>query len=181
MPTDNPDCAEERLHYDPMTATWQLVGTAEETVRYELPGLSVDLVRVSFPTDNHRHNVWIAAGMLPTMGPSIGEYIPLGPWDGLAALEQDLTKQPIRPFLRVSIDPTATHCEGTTCDLIERLAQIDLIISEHFIASGGLAPGWYPWGFVLGSLSIMGDSCAQHQYIFTDNERHRAPVSNSKE
>jgi len=165
MPTDNPYCAEERLHYDPMTATWQLVGRAEETVRYELPGLSVDLVRVSFPADDQRRNVWIAAGLLPSMGSLASYYIPLGPWDSLADMEQALAGRPVGPLLRVSIDPTAPHCEETACDLIERLVQIDLIISEHFIASGGLAPGWYPWGFVLGSLSIMGDSCAQHQYI----------------
>lgn len=139
------DCTEQGLYLDPVSQTWQLVGLVENAVHYALPGVDVDLAQISFPAgDGGRHSVWVTAG-LQFWGNSDPAYIPLGLWADSAEWETIATANPLVHVIVDPVYPNHPH--------IQQFADSDLVISEQFIASGGQAPNWYPWGFVFGTLT----------------------------
>ncbi len=138
------DCTEQGLYLDPASQTWQLVGLVENAVHYALPGVDVDLAQISFPAgDGGRHSVWVTAGLQFRVN-SDPTYIPLGPWSTPAEWESISADHPL---VHVVVAPTHPSSK------VQQFAQSDLVISDSFIASGGNAPSWYPWGFVFGTLA----------------------------
>lgn len=160
-----PGCTdtEQGLHYEPLADAWQLVGSPEDTAHYQLPGMEVDLVRVGFPGQHNRRIAWVVAGIETTGGRLVGRYVPLGPWSNRAEFEQALTG---RPLLRVQVGPSPP-CQGDDCDILKLFEESEIVISEQFVTSGGHAPGWYPWGVVLGSLNLEGNGCAYQPNVFS--------------
>ncbi|MBT3391372.1 MAG: hypothetical protein HN413_13300 [Chloroflexi bacterium] len=150
----SPDCTEQALYLDPVSQAWQFTGQIENSAHYALPGVGVDLAQVSFPrADGGRNHVWVTTGLHFWSG-SDRDYIPLGPWSTPAEWE---SVQAAHPRVHVVVD--LAHSDPQ----VQQFAHSDLVISAQFIASGGHAPNWYPWGFVFGTLSPQ--SCEAQQSI----------------
>jgi hypothetical protein len=139
-----PACAEQALFLEPVSQTWQFVGQVVDTAQYDLPGIRVDLAQLRFPADDGGDNtVWVTAGLRFSGKADVG-YISFGPWSDRAGWQRFSAGQPL---IRVVVDPVHPNTD------VQHFAQSDLVISASFISSGGQAPGWYPWGFVFGTLA----------------------------
>jgi len=150
------------VNYDPVTQSWVFYGVPIERVRYEIPGSSIDLVRVMFMgSEGVPYKVWIAVGM--DMGV---KYLALGPWE---SPEQVRTIRLKKTLLKVFISETAgrltarvdeqgirwENCQSSEpCNYGQLFDTMHNDLSNLFIEYE-IAPGWYPWGFLFWDVEIV--------------------------
>ena len=151
------------VNFDPVTQSWYFYGVPIEQVRYEMPGTSVDLIRVMFMgSAGTPYKVWVAVGMDMHMS---AEYLALGPWK---TVEQVQTIHLREMLLRISISETIgmlmpqvdehgikwKKCDGRElCDYGQLFDTMHHDLSNLFIKYE-MAPGWYPWGFLFWDIEI---------------------------
>jgi|GEM_PF-3809364 len=153
------------VNFDPETRSWYFYGVPIEYVRYEMPGVSVDLMRILFRCQAGGYKqVWVAAGMDIISRPT---YQSRGEWTTVAQLRQTLRLR--ETLLRIYVSetegilrPEATpegidwsNCiPGEVCEYGRLFEDVHHDLSNRFIQSED-APGWYPWGFLFWDLEIM--------------------------
>ena len=154
--------AQPGVNYDPDTQSWYFYGVPIEQVRYEMPGVSVDLVRVLFMgSEGVPYKVWVAVGM--DMG---AEYLALGPWETAEQahaipLRQMLLKVYISETVGTLTPQVDKHgIEWKNCDMRELCGYGQLFDIMHNDLSNlfieyEIAPGWYPWGFLFWDVEIV--------------------------
>ena len=152
------------VNYDPDTQGWYFYGVPIEQVRYEMPGASVDLVRVLFMgSESVPYKVWVALGMDIYMD---ADYLALGPWETTEQvrairLRETLLKVYVSETvgtLHPDVDKTGiywTDCApGTVCEYARLFDTMHHDLSNLFIEHE-IAPGWYPWGFLFWDVEIV--------------------------
>ena len=152
------------VNYDPDTQSWYFYGVPIEQVRYEMPGASVDLVRVLFMgSEGVPYKAWVALGMDVYMD---ADYLALGPWE---TAEQAHAIRLREMLLKVFVSETSgtlrpvvgevgihwSDCiPGTICDYARLFDTMHNDLSNLFIEYE-MAPGWYPWGFLFWDVEIV--------------------------
>ena len=154
------------VNYDPITQSWYFYGVPIEQVRYEMPGASIELVRVMFmgsASEAVPYKVWVAVGMDMHMG---AEYLSLGPWETAEQahairLRETLLKIYVSETsgtLHPDVDETGIHwtdcIPGTVCEYARLFDTMHSDLSNLFIEYE-IAPGWYPWGFLFWDVEIV--------------------------
>ena len=158
--------AQPGVNFDPVTQSWYFYGVPIERVRYEMPGTSVDLIRVMFMgSAGIPYKVWVAVGMDMHMS---AEYLALGPWK---TVEQIQTIHLRETLLRISISETIgmlmpqvdehgikwKNCDGRDlCGYGQLFDTMHHDLSNLFIEYE-IAPGWYPWGFLFWDVEIVDE------------------------
>jgi len=152
------------VNYDPDTQSWYFYGVPIEQVRYEMPGTSVDLIRVMFMgSEGVPYMVWVAVGMDMHMS---AEYLALGPWK---SAEQAQTIHLGEMLLRISISETDgmlmpqvndygikwKNCDGRELCGYGQLFDIMHNDLSNLFIDYEIAPGWYPWGFLFWDVEII--------------------------
>jgi len=152
------------VNYDSASLTWYFYGVPIEHVRYEMPGTSVDLVRVMFMGSEGTHyKVWVAVGVDMHMS---AEYLALGPWETTEQahaipLRQMLLKVYISETVGTLTPKVDKHgIEWKNCDMRELCGYGQLFDIMHNDLSNlfidyEIAPGWYPWGFLFWDVEIV--------------------------
>jgi len=151
------------VRFDPVSESWSFYGVVDQTARYEIPAVTIDLARVTFRSRwGEYRRVWVALGVSELPGKQAG-YQPLGPWgssnDALRSVWQTAV-------VRVSVSrhgaflaPTVSawginwrDCRPEAlCRYAADLDNMHMDFSNRFIASES-APGWYPWGFLFWTI-----------------------------
>ena len=166
------------VNYDPDTQGWYFYGVPIEQVRYEMPGASVDLVRVLFMgSEGVPYKVWVALGMDMYMD---ADYLSLGPWE---TAEQAQTIRLREMLLKVYVSETVGTLtpqvnehgiQWKNCDTQELCGYGQLFDTMHHNLSNlfieyEIAPGWYPWGFLFWDVEFV----SQHKKNTPNNYQWR--------
>ncbi len=153
------------VNYDPENKSWFFYGVPVEYVRYEMPGVSVDLMRILFRSQEGGYKqVWVAAGMDILSRPT---YLSRGEWSTVEQRNQSvrLRETLLRIYvsetegvLHPQIDPEGIRWDncvsGNVCEYGELFDTVHNDLSNRFIVSED-APGWYPWGFLYWDVEIV--------------------------
>ncbi|MBC8507530.1 MAG: hypothetical protein H8D34_21905 [Chloroflexi bacterium] len=147
---------QDGINYDPVSHSWWFEGIPTEIVRYDIRGDGIDLVRVRFLADGQSRSVWVAAGIQLLAG----EFHTWGLWnnegeafDGLQ-LGQTRAHVDVGEALGAIIDAGGrvdfSGCDSLMCRYASWSEASSNDFSQRFIASNGaMAPGWYPWGYLV--------------------------------
>ncbi len=161
---------QDGLSYDPVSRSWWFEGIPTEKVRYDIRGDGIDLVRIRFLADGRPQAVWVTAGIqLMT-----GEFHTWGPWsdeseafDGLL-LGMTHVRVDVGEALGVDVDAGGgvdfSGCDSLMCRYADWSEMTSNYLSQQFITSnGGMAPGWYPWGYLAWRITPNGtvNSCSR--------------------
>jgi len=173
---------QDGINYDPSSQSWWFEGIPTEVVRYDIRGDGIDLVRVRFLADGQPQSVWVATGIQLMSG----EFHTWGPWDNeRQAFEELLLGQ---TYVRVDIGETQgaivdasgwvdfSGCDSPMCRIAEWSEMSSNDFSQRFITSNGaMAPGWYPWGYLVWRITPQGkvNSCSQMPDPLNDLEHFR--------
>ena len=151
------------LHYG--DHTWSFVGYVDEFERYDMRTMVVDLVRVHYTDEGEWRRIWVAAGVEILSPPYYGQYLGRGPWDKQDEIHTQLESgDPIRVYIQGNgvRQPIVTRdgidwndCQSMECLLGAYFAET-APLDEHFI-SGGSAPGWHPWGFLVWQIELFDE------------------------
>ena len=168
--------AQPGVNYDPDTQSWYFYGVPIEQVQYEMPGASVDLVRVLFMgSEGVPYKVWVAVGM--DMG---AEYLALGPWETaeqahVIRLREMLLKVYVSETIGTLMPQVDEHgIKWKNCDAQALCSYGQLFDTMHHNLSNlfieyEIAPGWYPWGFLFWDVEIV----SQHKRNTPNNYQWR--------
>jgi len=173
---------QDGINYDPISQSWWFDGIPTEVVRYDIRGDGINLVRVRFLTDGQLRSVWVAAGIQLMSG----EFHTWGPWDNeRQAFEELILGQ---TYFRVDISEKQgaivdaggrvdfSGCDSPMCRIADWSEASSNDFSQRFIASNGaMAPGWYPWGYLVWRITPQGkvNSCSQIPDPLNDLEHFR--------
>ena len=150
------------VRFDATRQAWDFYGVPIDHVRYEIPGASIDLVRVLFiGSHGIPYKVWVAVGI--DMG---RDYLSLGPWD---TPEQAQSIRLRETLLRIYISETEgtlhpevdeTGIRWGSCDPQAPCSYGQFFDAMHNDLSNlfieyEIAPGWYPWGFLFWDVEIV--------------------------
>ena len=153
------------VNYDPENKSWFFYGVPVEYVRYEMPGVGVDLMRILFRSQEGGYKqVWVAAGMDILSRPT---YLSRGEWSTVEQRNQSvrLRETLLRIYvsetegvLHPQIDPGGIRWDncvsGNVCEYGELFDTVHHDLSNLFIETE-TAPGWYPWGFLYWDVEIV--------------------------
>ena len=153
------------VSYDPENKSWFFYGVPVEYLRYEMPGVGVDLMRILFRSQEGGYKqVWVTAGMALTGTPV---YLSRGDWQDTRQMQQTvcLRETLLRIYvsetegvLHPQIDPEGIHWDncvsGNVCEYGELFDTVHHDLSNRFIQFED-APGWYPWGFLYWDVEIV--------------------------
>ncbi|MBC8508536.1 MAG: hypothetical protein H8D34_27070 [Chloroflexi bacterium] len=161
---------QEGINYDPVARSWWFEGIPTEKVRYDIRGDGIDLVRIRFLADGQPRAVWVAAGIqLMT-----GKYHTWGSWgdasEAFDALQLGQTRVRVDVGKALGADVDAggvvdfSGCDSLLCRYADWSEMSSNYLSQRFITSnGGMAPGWYPWGYLVWRITPQGrvNSCSR--------------------
>lgn len=146
------------VQFDPISESWSFYGVVDQTARYEIPAVTIDLARVTFRSRSGEYRrVWVALGVSELPGRQ--GYQPLGPWgnsnDALRSVWQTsvvrVSVSRHGAFLAPAVSAGGINWRDcrpeALCRYAADLDNMHMDFSNRFIASES-APGWYPWGFL---------------------------------
>ena len=157
------DQFQDGINYDPVLRSWWFEGIPTEKVRYDIRGDGIDLVRVRFLADGQPRSVWVTAGIhLMT-----GEYHTWGPWSNESEAFRELqlgqtrvhvdVNEALGAFVNAGGLVDFSGCDSLMCRYADWSEMSSNYLSQRFVASnGGMAPGWYPWGYLVWRVTPQG-------------------------
>ena len=172
---------QEGINYDPVARSWWFEGIPTEKVRYDIRGDGIDLVRIRFLADGEPRAVWVSAGIqLMT-----GEYHTWGPWSdesevfeglqlGMTHVRVDVGEA-LGPYVDAGGEVDFSGCDSLLCRYAHWSEVSNNYLSHRFITSnGGMAPGWYPWGYLVWRVTPQGkvNSCARMLHPLEEIKLH---------
>ena len=161
---------QDGINYDPVGRSWWFEGIPTEVVHYDIRGDGIDLVRVRFIADGQPRAVWVAAGIQLITG----EFHTWGAWTNERKAFEELrlgqthVRVDVGEAQGVIIDAGGTvdfsGCDSLMCRYANWSEASSNDFSQRFISSNGdIAPGWYPWGYLVWRITPQGrlKSCPQ--------------------